>query len=84
MDIIIYLAIGAVIGWIAGKLMRGRGFGLIGNTIVGILGGFLGGFLFDLVDLTPGEGIIGRFVGALVGALALLFAVGFLNRKTMH
>ena len=82
MDILIYLLIGAAVGWVAGKLMRGRGFGLIGNTIVGVLGGFVGGYLTDLMDFNPGEGVIGKFIGALLGALVLLFIVGFFKRTT--
>ena len=56
--LIIFLAIGALAGWIAGNVMKGRGFGLIGNIVVGIVGALLGGFLFSLLGITAG-GLIG-------------------------
>ena len=46
MDIILFLLLGALAGWIAGKIMKGSGFGLIGNIVVGVIGAFIGGFLF--------------------------------------
>ena len=79
MELILFLVIGVVAGWIAGKLMRGHGFGLVGNLIVGVLGAFAGGLLFRLLGLA-GEGAIGSLVTAVVGAVVLLFIVGLLKR----
>ena len=73
--LIIFLIIGAIAGWLAGQLMRGGGFGLIGNIIVGIVGAFIGGLLFSLVGggtFTLGWSI-GSFVAAVIGAIILLF-----------
>lgn len=71
-SILVFLVIGALAGWVAGKLMKGRGFGLLGNIIVGVIGAFIGGFVFGLLGLSAG-GMIGSFVTALAGAVLLLF-----------
>ena len=68
--LIIYLAIGAVAGWLAGNLMKGGGFGLLGNIVVGIVGAVLGSFVFGLLGLSA-TGLIGSIVTArnLIGAM---------------
>ena len=53
-EIIIFILIGLVAGWLAGKIMKGKGFGLIGDIIIGIIGAFIGGFLFSLLGITAG------------------------------
>jgi uncharacterized membrane protein YeaQ/YmgE (transglycosylase-associated protein family) len=77
--LIAFLIIGAVAGWIAGKLMRGGGFGLIGNIVVGVIGAFIGGYLFNALGIAAG-GLVGAIAMATVGALVLLFIVGLLKR----
>ena len=72
-SLLIFVAIGAVAGWLAGIIMKGGGFGLIGNIIVGIVGSFIGGFLFSVLQLKAG-GIIGSIVVALVGAIVLVLS----------
>ena len=67
-----FLIIGAVAGWLAGKLTRGHGFGLIGDLAVGILGAIVGGFIFRLVGVVS-FGLIGSLVTATVGAVVLLW-----------
>jgi uncharacterized membrane protein YeaQ/YmgE (transglycosylase-associated protein family) len=78
-SLIIFLVIGAVAGWLAGLLMRGGGFGLLGNIVVGIVGSVIGGFLFGLLGITAG-GFVGSLVTAVVGAAVLLFVVGLFKR----
>ena len=73
--LIVFLAIGAVAGWLAGTLMKGGGFGLLMNIVVGIVGALIGGFVFGLLGISVG-GIIGSIVTATVGAVLLLFIVG--------
>jgi uncharacterized membrane protein YeaQ/YmgE (transglycosylase-associated protein family) len=73
-SLIIFLAIGAAAGWIAGQLTKGRGFGLIVNTLVGIVGAVLGGLLFDQLGIIA-PGLIGTLVAAVIGAIVLLFVV---------
>ena len=51
MNIILFLLIGLVAGWLAGKIMKGKGFGLVGNLVVGVVGAFIGGFVFNALDL---------------------------------
>jgi uncharacterized membrane protein YeaQ/YmgE (transglycosylase-associated protein family) len=79
-SILIFLAIGAVAGWRAGILMKGGGFGLIGNIIVGILGAIVGGFLFGLLGISA-DGLIGSIITATAGAVLLLFIVSLLKKN---
>lgn len=79
MDLIIFLAIGALAGWLAGVIMKGGGFGLIGDIIVGILGSFLGGWLLPKVGLSLG-GEFGGFITAVIGAVILLFIVRLIKK----
>jgi len=78
-SLIIFLAIGALAGWLAGNIMKGRGFGVLGNIVVGIVGAVFGGFLFGLVGITAG-GLLGSIVTATVGAIALLFLIGVIKK----
>ncbi|PYC25713.1 GlsB/YeaQ/YmgE family stress response membrane protein [Pseudomonas alcaligenes] len=80
MNLILFLIIGAVAGWIAGKLLRGGGFGLIGNLVVGIVGAVIGGHLFSYLGVSAGGGLIGSLVTAVIGALVLLFIVGLIKK----
>ena len=78
--LIIYLAIGAAAGWLAGNLMKGGGFGLLGNIVVGIVGAVLGGFVFGLLGISA-TGLIGFIVTATAGAALLLFIVDVVKKK---
>ena len=79
-SLVIILVIGAVAGWAAGTLMKGQGFGIVGNVIVGIIGAVVGGYIFGLLGLSVGGGIIGSLITATVGAIALLFVVSVLKK----
>lgn len=70
--LLIWLAIGAVAGWLAGTIMRGGGFGLLGDIILGIVGAVVGGWVFGLLGIGEGSGLIGSLVTATVGAVLLL------------
>jgi uncharacterized membrane protein YeaQ/YmgE (transglycosylase-associated protein family) len=76
MDFLYFLLLGALAGWLAGKLTKGSGFGFFANMIIGVIGAFIGGFLFSLLGLESNGGFIGSLVTALVGALVLLFIAG--------
>lgn len=78
-SLIIFLAIGALAGWIAGTLMKGGGFGLLGNIVIGIIGSVLGGWLFGLLGITT-SGLVGSLITATAGAVILLFIVGLLKK----
>lgn len=75
----IFLAIGAVAGWLAGTLMKGKGFGLLVNIIIGIIGAVLGGFVFSFLGIAIG-GLIGSIITATAGAALLLFIVGVIKK----
>jgi uncharacterized membrane protein YeaQ/YmgE (transglycosylase-associated protein family) len=79
MDLIIFLVIGALAGWLAGVIMKGGGFGVIGDIIVGILGSFVGGWLLPKVGLSIG-GDFGGFITAVIGAVILLFVVRLIKK----
>ena len=78
-NLIIFLAIGALAGWFAGNIMKGKGFGLLRNILVGIVGAVLGGFLFDFLGISAG-GIIGSLATATVGAVVLLFIASIIKK----
>lgn len=78
-SLLIFLCIGILAGWLAGKIMKGSGFGLLGDMVVGVIGAFLGGWLFGMMGIAT-WGLAGTFVTALVGALVLLFLVRLLKR----
>lgn len=73
-----FLAIGAVAGWLAGTLVKGGGFGLLWNIVIGVVGSVLGGFLFGVLGLSAG-GLIGSIVTATVGAIVLLYLAGYIK-----
>ena len=78
MYLILRILIGIVAGWLAGKIMRGRGFGVLIDLFVGILGSVIGGFVFGLLGLYAGS-IIGQLVVATGGAVFLLYLVRHLK-----
>ncbi len=79
-NLLLFLVIGLVAGWLAGQIMKGRGFGLVGNLVVGVIGAIVGGYIFDLAGIQAG-GMIGALAAALVGALILLWVVGLVKKK---
>ncbi|AUB84949.1 transglycosylase [Candidatus Thiodictyon syntrophicum] len=79
MSLAIFLAIGAVAGWLAGVILKGGGFGLLVNIVIGILGAVVGGFAFGLLGISAG-GILGSIITATVGAVLLLVIVGLLKK----
>jgi len=76
--LIISLLIGAVAGWLAGQVMRGAGFGLIVNIIVGMVGALVAGWLFP--GFLPISGIAGAIVQSAIGAIIVLAVVGLVKR----
>lgn len=76
--ILIFLAIGALAGWLAGLIFKGGGFGLLWNIIIGIVGGVLGGWLFGGFF---GEGWFGGIITAVLGAIILLWIASMISKK---
>ena len=79
-SLIWFLLIGLIAGWLAGKVMRGGGFGLVGDMIVGVIGALIGGWLFGVLGIGVGLGIIGAIITAFVGAVILLAILRALRR----
>ncbi len=78
--LIAWIVIGAVAGWLAGVLVKGGGFGLIGDIVVGIVGAFIGGWLAGLVGLHIGGGLISSIITATIGAVVLIFVLRMFKR----
>ena len=79
-SLLVFLLVGAIAGWLAGQIMKGRGFGIIGNIIVGIIGAFVGGWLQSRFNLPLGSGFTGSIVTAVLGAVVVLFVVGLFKK----
>ena len=78
-SLIIFLAVGAIAGWLAGLIIQGRGLGLIGDIIVGVIGAVLGGYIFGFFGITTG-GLLGTIVMATIGAVVLLYLISLVKR----
>ncbi|WP_342712737.1 GlsB/YeaQ/YmgE family stress response membrane protein [Bradyrhizobium sp. B124] len=74
-SLLIILFVGLVAGWLAGQIVRGTGFGIIGDLIIGILGAFVGSWLMPRLGIHLGNGIISAIMNATIGAILLLFVV---------
>jgi len=78
--IIAWLVVGAVAGWLAGVLVKGGGFGLLVDILVGIVGAFIGGWLAGLLGIGVGGGIVASIVTATIGAVVLLLILRLIRR----
>jgi uncharacterized membrane protein YeaQ/YmgE (transglycosylase-associated protein family) len=79
-SIIIMIIVGAIAGWLAGQIVRGFGFGLIWDILIGIVGAFIGVWLLTQLGFVPFSGFIGSIINAVIGAVILLVIVGFIKR----
>ncbi len=75
-----FLLIGLIAGWLAGQLMRGGGYGVIGDMIVGVIGALIGGWLFSTLGISAGGGLIGALIVAFIGAVILIALLRVLRR----
>ena len=80
MQFIYYLIIGALAGWGAGQIMKGGGFGLLMNIVLGIIGGVVGGWVFSLLGISADGSTIGSLVTALVGAVLILYVARLIKK----
>jgi uncharacterized membrane protein YeaQ/YmgE (transglycosylase-associated protein family) len=78
--LIILIIVGAIAGWLAGLIVKGVGFGLIGNIIVGIVGAFIGSWVLGALHIMIGGGFIAAIINATIGAVILLFSIGLVKR----
>ena len=74
-----FLIVGLIAGWLAGKVMRGGGYGIVGDMIVGVIGSFLGAWLFGLLGIGA-TGLLGRIITAFVGAVVLILLLRLIRR----
>ena len=79
-DLIIWLIVGAAAGWIAGIVIKGAGFGPLGNIIVGIVGSVIAGWVLPRLGIFIGGGIVSEIINAVIGAVILLVIIGFIRR----
>ena len=84
MQLIGFLIMGAIIGWLAGKIMSGHGYGILWDVVVGIVGSFLGGFIFSLIFGVQSTGLIVSFIVALIGAIVLVAIVHMVRREPIR
>ncbi len=80
MNFIWFILVGLIAGWLAGQLVKGGGFGLVGNIVVGVVGALIGGFLFSTLGASAGGGLLGSIVVATIGAVVLLFIIRMIKR----
>ncbi len=80
MEFIWFILVGLVAGWLAGQLVKGGGFGVIGDIVVGVLGALLGGFLFSSLGMSLGGGLLGSIIVATIGAVLLIFILRLIKR----
>jgi uncharacterized membrane protein YeaQ/YmgE (transglycosylase-associated protein family) len=80
MGLIWFLIVGLIAGWLAGQVMKGGGFGLVGDLIVGVIGALLGGGLFGRLGIGIGYGLIGSIIVAFIGAVILLLILRLIKR----
>jgi uncharacterized membrane protein YeaQ/YmgE (transglycosylase-associated protein family) len=78
--IIVWLIVGAIAGWLAGMVVKGGGFGLIGDIIVGIIGALIAGWLLPQIGIAIGGGIIAAIINAFIGAVILLIILRLIKR----
>ena len=78
--IIAWILIGGIAGWLAGLIVRGGGFGIIGDVVVGIIGAVIFGWLFGAAGLSVGSGLIGSIVAAVIGAVILILVLRLVTR----
>jgi len=78
-SLIVIVAVGVVAGWLAGLIVQGTGFGILGDLIVGIAGAFIGSWALPQFHIHLGAGIVAEIVNATIGAVLLLFVIGLLR-----
>ena len=81
-SLLIILLVGVIAGWLAGQIMRGTGFGLIGDLIIGIIGAFIGGWLLPRLGIHLGTGMAAAIINATIGAMVLLLVLSLLRGRS--
>ena len=79
-SLIVILIVGGVAGWLAGLIVKGYGYGIIGNIVIGIIGALVAGWIFPMLGLGFGGGILASIIHATVGAVIVLFLIRLVKR----
>jgi uncharacterized membrane protein YeaQ/YmgE (transglycosylase-associated protein family) len=79
-SLLVILLVGLAAGWLAGQIVQGTGFGLIGDLVIGVVGAFIGDWLMPRLGIHLGVGIIGAIINATIGAIVLLFIIRIVRR----
>ena len=80
MDVLYWIIVGLIAGWLAGQVMKGGGYGVLVDIVLGILGGIVGGWIFGQLGLSAGGGMVGSIIVAFVGAVVLVAITRVLKR----
>lgn len=80
MELLYVLLIGALAGWLAGNVLRGGGFGLLINIILGIIGAFVGNWLFHALGISIGSGVVGDLITGFIGSVVVLIVAGLFKK----
>ena len=80
MHLLWFILIGLAAGWLAAKIMKGKGFGLLGDIVVGVIGALIGGFLFRALGIYSDGGLLGSLIVATIGAIVLLYLLRLLKK----
>lgn len=78
--VVIWLVVGAIAGYLAGVIVTGYGFGVVGNIVVGIVGAFIAAWLFPRLGFFSGGNVVGQIISATIGAVVLLVLIGLVRR----
>jgi uncharacterized membrane protein YeaQ/YmgE (transglycosylase-associated protein family) len=79
MDLLYYIVIGLIAGWLAGRILKERSMGLLGNLVIGVIGAVLGAYIFEFFGISSG-GLIGTLISAVIGAVILLYVIQALRK----
>jgi len=79
-SIIVWLIVGAIAGWLAGLIVKGGGFGLLGNIVIGIIGAVVAGWLLPTLGVHLGTGIIGAIIDSVIGGVVVLVIISLVKR----
>jgi uncharacterized membrane protein YeaQ/YmgE (transglycosylase-associated protein family) len=79
--LLVIVVVGVIAGWLAGQLVRGSGFGLIGDLIIGVIGAFIATWLLPQLNIHIGSGLVGAIVSATIGAVLLLFILRVFRKR---
>ncbi|MCO5057132.1 MAG: GlsB/YeaQ/YmgE family stress response membrane protein [Rhizobiaceae bacterium] len=74
-SLVVFIIVGAIAGWLAGLIVKGFGFGLLGNIVVGIVGAFIAGLLFPAIGISIGGGVLAAIIHSTIGAVILLVLI---------